>query len=169
MAKRAGQGEIRLHRGREGEKERRRLARITAVPRPFYSAIGKRRHNITDQSSVRPSAALATPSLQSSAPFSSRQSAQNHPLPTPPRDQFPIDGQYLAAVPRVRSLEAFGRRPSALTQVDCSRRAGIRIPTREPSPRLDELRRFDCARWGSQDVGNWHLPAVRVIGEFFRY
>ena len=81
------------------------------APCPFYSAIGRRRHDITDQSSVRPSAALATPSLQSSAPFSPRQSAQNHPLPTPPRDQFPIDGQLLAAVPRVRSSEAFGRRP----------------------------------------------------------
>jgi len=40
-----------------------------SAPCPFYSAIGKRRHNITDQSSVRPSAALATPSLQSSTPF----------------------------------------------------------------------------------------------------
>ena len=57
-------------------------------------------------------------------------SLQNHPAPTPRRDQFPTDGQLLAAVPRVRSPEAFGRRPSALARVDCSRRAGIRNPNR---------------------------------------
>ena len=78
---------------------------------PSHSAIGKRCRDITDLPPIRPPEALATPSPQSSAPFSPRQSALNHPLPTPPRDQFPIDGQLLAAIPRVRSSEAFGRRP----------------------------------------------------------
>ena len=102
------------------------------APCPFHSAIGKCRLDITDLHPIRPSQALATPSPQSSAPFSPRQSAQNYPLPTPPRDQFPIDGQLLAAVPRVRSSQAFGRRPSAFAGVDCSRRAGIRNPNRKP-------------------------------------
>jgi Phage integrase, N-terminal SAM-like domain len=69
----------------------------------------------------KPSATLAGPGPQSSAALSSHQPAQNHPPPTLLPDQFPIDGQLLAAVPRVRFSEAFGRRPSALARVDCSR------------------------------------------------
>ena len=123
---------------------------------PSHSTIGKRCRDITDLPPISPPEALATPSPQSSAPLSPRQSAQNHPLPTPPRHQFPIDGQLLAAIPRVRSSEAFGRRPSALTQVDCLRRAGIRNPTRNrslsrASPRagLEEKRPFlaGLPRW----------------------
>jgi hypothetical protein len=56
------------------------------APCPFYSGIGKCRQDITDQSPIRLSAALARPGPQSSAAFSSRQSPQNHPLPTPLRD-----------------------------------------------------------------------------------
>jgi hypothetical protein len=46
------------------------------------------------------------------------------PLPR----QTPVDDQALAAFPRVRSSVAFGRRP--YYRVHCSRRAGIRNPTR---------------------------------------
>ena len=85
----------------------------------FSPGIGKCRQDIIDQSPIRPSATLAGPGPQSSAALSSHQPAQNHPPPTPLPDQFPIDGQLLAAVPRVRFSEAFGRRPSALARVDC--------------------------------------------------
>jgi hypothetical protein len=56
------------------------------APCPFYSGIDKRRQDITDPSPIKPSAALARPDPQSSAVFSSRQSPQDHPLPTPLRD-----------------------------------------------------------------------------------
>jgi hypothetical protein len=103
------------------------------APCPFQFGIGKCRHDIIDQSPIRPSTTPARPNPQSSAALSSHQLAQNHPPPTPLPDQFPIDGQLLAAVPRVPSSEAFGRRPSALARVDCSRRAGIRNPYRKRS------------------------------------
>ena len=72
---------------------------------------------------------MARPSPLPPATSSSLQSPKNHPLPTPPHDQIPIDGQLLAAVPRVRSSEAFGRRPQHC--VGCSRSAGIRNPSRK--------------------------------------
>jgi len=40
-----------------------------SAPRPVYSATGKRRLDTTDQSSIRPSVALAGPGPQSSAAF----------------------------------------------------------------------------------------------------
>ena len=113
---------VSLQQPSAGTSRSRRRAR-------FIPASASAGSDITDQSSIRPSAALARPGPQSSAAFSSRQSPQNHPLPTPLRDQIPIDGQLLAAVPRVRSSEAFGRRP--LHRSDCSRPAGIRNPSRK--------------------------------------
>jgi hypothetical protein len=100
------------------------------APCPFHSAMGKHLHDITDQSSIKPSATLARPGPQSSAALSPHHSAQNRLLPTPLRNQFPIDGQLRAALPRVRSSEAFGRRLSALARLDCSCHAGIRNPNR---------------------------------------
>lgn len=79
---------------------------------PFYSRTGKRRHDTVDHYSIVPSAALADPVPPSLAASSSHQSAQNDLPPAPPRDQIPIAGQLFAAVPRVRSSEAFGRRPA---------------------------------------------------------
>ena len=49
-----------------------------------------------------------------------------HPLPKTPPHQIPIDGTPLTQPPRVPSLKAFRRRPSA--PVDRPRRAGIRNP-----------------------------------------
>jgi hypothetical protein len=80
----------------------------------FQFGIGKCRHDIIDEPPIRPSTMPAGPAPQSSAAFSSHQPAQNHPPPTPLPDQFPINGQLLAAVPQVRFSEAFGRRPSPL-------------------------------------------------------
>ena len=82
------------------------------VPCPFQFGIGKCRHDIIDQSPIRPSPTRAGPGQQSSAVLSSHQPAQNHPPPTPLPDQFPIDRQLLAAIPRVRSSGAFRRRPA---------------------------------------------------------
>lgn len=78
------------------------------APCPFQFGIDKCRHDIIDQSPIRPSAPSAGPGPQSSVALSSHQPAQNHPPPAPLPDQFPIDGQLLAAVPRVRFSEAFG-------------------------------------------------------------
>jgi hypothetical protein len=50
-----------------------------------------------------------------------------HHSPAPPRRQIAIDGHRRCRPPRVPSLEAFGRRPSA--RMDRSRRAGIRNPS----------------------------------------
>jgi len=103
------------------------------APRSFYSATGKRRLDTTDQSSIRPSLALARPGPQSSAAFSSHQSSQNHPAPTPRRNQISIDGQ----LPRRCPAGALfgGSRTPALgpCPVDCSPCAGIRNPNRHQS------------------------------------
>jgi hypothetical protein len=48
------------------------------------------RREITDQSSIKPSSTKATPNPQSSAPFSSQRSSQNHPRLQPLRRQIPI-------------------------------------------------------------------------------
>jgi hypothetical protein len=68
------------------------------------------------------------------------QSSIHHPLPrpahhsrAPPRRQIAIDGHLPRRTPRVPSLEAFGRRPSA--PGDRPRRAGIRNPCVD-GPRL---------------------------------
>ena len=61
-----------------------------------------------------------------------------HHSPAPPRRQIAIDRHRPRRPPRVPSLEAFGRRPSA--RVDRSRRAGIRNPSQEepfPARRLN--------------------------------
>jgi len=81
------------------------------APRPFHPSACKRRHGITDQSSIRPSSTAAAASPQSSAAFSSKRSSENHPSPKPAPRQIPIDGQAPTAFPRVRSSEAFRRRP----------------------------------------------------------
>jgi hypothetical protein len=65
--------------------------------------------------------------LQSSIHHLLRRSA--HHSPAPPRRQIAIDGHRPRRPPRVPSLEAFGRRPSA--RVDRSRRASIRNPSHE--------------------------------------
>ena len=63
--------------------------------------------------------------LKSSIHHLLRRSA--HHSPAPPRRQIAIDGHRPRRPPRVPSLEAFGRRPSA--RVDRSPRAGIRNPS----------------------------------------
>ena len=86
------------------------------APRPFHPSACKRRHGITDQSSIRPSSTAAAASPQSSAAFSSKRSSENHPSPKPAPRQIPIDGQAPTAFPCVRSSEAFRRiacRPEA--------------------------------------------------------
>jgi len=85
-----------------------------------------------------------TPSKTAPATLSRLRSSIHHLLrrsahhsPTPPRRQIAIDGHCPRRPPRVPSLEAFGRRPSA--RVDRSRRAGIRNPSQEepfPARRL---------------------------------
>ena len=66
------------------------------------------------------------------------------PPPPTPLPTFPIAGQLLATVPRVRFSEAFGRRTSALARVDCSPRAGIRNPNRKRTITIEVTRR--CSR-----------------------
>ena len=60
---------------------------LAAAPRRFCPGTGKRRHDIIDQSPIRPSTTLAGPGPQSSAALSSHQPAQNHPPPTPPASE----------------------------------------------------------------------------------
>jgi hypothetical protein len=81
------------------------------APRPFHLGACKRRQQITDQSSIKPSSTAAAASPQSSAAFSSQRSLENHPPPKPLPRQIPIAGQPLTAFPRVRSSEASRRRP----------------------------------------------------------
>jgi len=84
--------------------------------------------------------------LQSSIHHLLRRSA--HHSPTPPRRQIAIDGHCPRRPPRVPSLEAFGRRPSA--RVDRSRRAGIRNPSQEePFP----ARRLSDREGAKADIG----------------
>ena len=59
---------------------------------------------------------------------------------------IPIARQALAAFPRVRSSEAFGRRP--LTRVDRSRPAGIRNPTPIPAVRGTEMGQLKSTQSG---------------------
>jgi hypothetical protein len=92
------------------------------APRPFHPSACKRRQGITDQFSIGPSSTAAAASLQSSAAFSSQRSSENHPPPKPLPRQIPIDGQALTAFPRVRSSEAFRRRPAILGQSIAPRR-----------------------------------------------
>ena len=131
------------------------------APRPFYSATGKRRLDTTDQSSIRPSLALARPGPQSSAAFSSHQSSQNHPAPTPRRNQISIDGQ----LPRRCPAGAFfrGSRTSALgpCPVDCSPCAGIRNPNRRRPDRFggSRSRRSET----SNEVGARHVDREVII------
>jgi len=82
-----------------------------------------------------------------------------HPLPKTPPHQIPIDGTPLTQPPRVPSLKAFRRRPSA--PVDRPRRAGIRNPAHEeqsPSPRASVGYRF----------GKPTLPARSSMGQMRR-
>ena len=88
-------------------------ARLLYPTWSFHHSACKRRQTITDQSSITPSSTAPAPSPTSSAAFCSQRSQQNHPSANSLPRQIPIDGQLLAAVPRVPSSEAFGRRPSA--------------------------------------------------------
>ncbi len=78
--------------------------------RSFRPGSCKRPNDATDEFSVRPSSAAA-PDPQSSAPVGIQQSWEDHPPPKRLPHQIPIDGQLLAAFPRVPSSEAFRRRP----------------------------------------------------------
>ena len=100
------------------------------APHPFHASAGKRRQHITYPASIRLPSVAAVLSPRSSAPSSSRRSSENHPPTNPLLRQIPIAGQLLAALPRVLSSEAFGRRP--LHRVDRLRSAGIRNPYRKP-------------------------------------
>ena len=112
------------------------------APCSFYSGTGKRRHDTTDQSSIGPPATLATPNPQSSVPFSSRRSPDNHLLPTPHRDQIPITrptarrrpagsffGGFRTPAPTLRRLLALGRHPKPFPKGDtpANRQSSARI------------------------------------------
>src|SRR3979411_1618609 len=78
--------------------------------RSFRPGPCKRPNDTTDEFSLRPSSAAAS-DPQSSAPVGIQPSWEDHPPPKPLPRQIPIDGQLLAAFPRVPSSEAFRRRP----------------------------------------------------------
>jgi hypothetical protein len=81
--------------------------------------------------------------LQSSIHHLLRRSA--HHSPAPPRPQIAIDGHRPRRPPRVPSLQAFGRRPSA--RVDRLRWAGIRNPSQEePFPPRGLSGREGCGK-----------------------
>jgi hypothetical protein len=104
----------------------RRRTRFIPAPHPFHPSACKRRQGITDQFSISSS---STPSSGPSAIVSGFQLSAIFGKPSPPKPlprQIPIDGQALTAFPRVRSSEAFRRRP--LYWVNRSRRAGIPKP-----------------------------------------
>src|SRR5205814_6889526 len=101
---------------------------------PFRPTAHKRQKPTTHPPSITPSGTAAAVNPQLSAAFSSHRSGENH---TPARSlpsQIPIDDEVLTAFPRVRSSEAFRRRPHY--RVDRSRRAGIRNPTRKAVVRI---------------------------------
>jgi hypothetical protein len=112
------------------------------APHPFHPSACKCRQGITHQSSIRPSGASAPVNPHSYPAFSSQRSGQNHSTAKSPPRQISIDGQVLTAFPRVRSSEAFRRRPSYRGYR--SRPAGIRNPSRlqtfPPSPRNGAVR-----------------------------
>ena len=97
-----------------------------------------------------------------------------HHSPAPPRRQIAIDGHRPRRPPRVPSLEAFGRRPSA--RVDRSRRAGIRNPSQEepfPARRLSDrcgwiaAIRSDALSWlggGSSDDRSYTCSVSVILG-----
>ena len=76
---------------------------------------------------ISPSNTTPATTSQSSAAFSSQQSAQNRVPATPLPRQIPIDRPAFTAFPRVLSSEAFGRRP--YTGSTARARAGIRNPS----------------------------------------
>ena len=116
-----------------GTSRSRRRARFIPVPANAGS-------EITDQSSIRPSSTAAAANPQSSAAFSSQRSSQNHPRLQPLRRQIPIVGQALTAFPRVRSSEAFGRRPSgSVARVNAGRHP-------KPFTKADFRRNHRCLR-----------------------
>ena len=101
---------------------------------------------------------LAGPGPQSSAAFSSHQSPQNHPLPTPLRDQIPIDRPSCSPLSRGFVLRRLSDAGPRLDRVDCSRRAGIRNPNRFRTS-LDT-----CPKWDRRAVCYRECPAEGASG-----
>ena len=108
------------------------------APHPFHPGACKRRHDITDQSPIRPSSTAAAAHPQSSAALGSQRSSQNHPPPKPLPRPNPHRRPSCSPLSRgfvLRRLSDAG----PLYRVDCSRRAGIRNPSR-----FRQLDRLSC-------------------------
>ena len=133
------------------------IRRIISFPAPrrFHPGTCKRRQGISDWSSITPSSTAAAANPRSSAAFNPQRSCENHPPPKPRLRQIPIDRQALIAFPRVRSSEAFRRRPPIPRSIAGARPASEtltesgRLPDRSGDARFNAHETFPTPTGGS--------------------